>query len=126
MVKYETTIKIRARERVPDLRTILENLFYRKPELSKKAEKLVYLTDVQGLYRDLNDESSLVSVIDATELDALVATGTLREGMIPKIAACLSAVRNGVERAHILDGRIPHAILLEFFTREGVGTMVTP
>ena len=90
-----------------------------------QAEKLVYLTNVHGLYRDASDESTLVSTIDAAGLDALVATGMLREGMIPKVESCLSAVRNGVARAHILDGRIPHALLLEFFTREGIGTMVT-
>ncbi len=90
-----------------------------------QAEKLVYLTNVHGLYRDASDESTLVSTVDAAGLDALVATGTLREGMIPKVESCLSAVRNGVARAHILDGRIPHALLLEFFTREGIGTMVT-
>lgn len=90
------------------------------------AEKLVYLTDVAGVYARWPDESSLVSRIDAAGLDALVADGAFSEGMIPKIESCTHAVRNGVRRAHILDGRLPHALLLEFFTREGVGTMVTP
>lgn len=89
------------------------------------AEKLVYLTDVHGLYRDLDDPGSLISTIDARALDDLCAGGAVGEGMIPKLASCLSAVRHGVGRAHILDGRIPHALLLEFFTREGIGTMVT-
>jgi acetylglutamate kinase len=90
------------------------------------AEKLVYLTNVAGLYRDFGDDSSLISQISATELEALMQTGALSEGMVPKIASCVAALRNGVGRAHLLDGRIPHALLLEFFTREGVGTMVTP
>jgi acetylglutamate kinase len=90
------------------------------------AEKLVYLTNVAGLYRDFGDDSTLVSQISATELEALMQTGALSEGMVPKIASCIAALRNGVGRAHLLDGRIRHALLLEFFTREGVGTMVTP
>ena len=88
------------------------------------AEKLVYLTDVAGVYRDFPDESSLISQIDADGLEQLVADGRAGEGMIPKLASCVHALRNGVTRAHILDGRIPHALLLEFFTREGIGTMV--
>lgn len=90
------------------------------------AEKLVYLTDIHGLYRDIDDAGSLISAIDADGLDALTDSGALGDGMIPKVASCLSAVRHGVARAHILDGRVPHALLLEFFTREGIGTMVTP
>lgn len=88
------------------------------------AEKLVYLTDVAGVYANFPDESSLVSRIDVDGLDDLVAAGRATEGMIPKLESCVSALRNGVRRAHILDGRLPHALLLEFFTREGVGTMV--
>ena len=88
------------------------------------AEKLVYLTDVAGVYANWPDESSLVSRIDVDGLDDLVAAGRATEGMIPKLESCVSALRNGVRRAHILDGRLPHALLLEFFTREGVGTMV--
>ena len=91
-----------------------------------QAEKLVYLTNVAGLYEDYPDESSLISHIDVAGLDALEAAGKLSEGMIPKIRSCVDALRAGVARAHILDGRIPHALLLEFFTREGVGTMVAP
>ena len=88
------------------------------------AEKLVYLTDVAGVYRDFPDEASLVSRIDADGLEALVDDGQASEGMIPKLRSCVHALRNGVTRAHILDGRIPHALLLEFFTKEGIGTMV--
>jgi acetylglutamate kinase len=90
------------------------------------AEKLVYLTDVAGLYEDFGDEGSLISRIDVEGLERLERDGKLSEGMIPKIRSCVDALRNGVSRAHILDGRIPHALLLEFFTREGIGTMIGP
>ena len=90
------------------------------------AEKLVYLTDVSGVYGDYPDETTLISRIDAMGLEDLVRTGKADKGMIPKLASCVQALRNGVTRAHILDGRIPHALLLEFFTREGIGTMVDP
>ena len=90
------------------------------------AEKLIYLTDVEGLRRDADDPASLVSSLTAAELDALVASGAVRSGMIPKVASCLAAVRAGVPQAHILDGRVAHALLLEVFTDRGVGTMVTP
>jgi acetylglutamate kinase len=88
------------------------------------AEKLVYLTDVAGIYADWPDEASLVARIDIEGLEALVAKGAISEGMIPKVESCIAALRNGVRRAHVLDGRLPHALLLEFFTDEGVGTMV--
>lgn len=90
------------------------------------AEKLVYLTNVPGLYGDLHDADSLISQITAAELDAMLANGSLSEGMVPKIRSCVQALRHGVGRAHLLDGRIPHALLLECFTRQGVGTMVVP
>jgi acetylglutamate kinase len=90
------------------------------------AEKLVYLTDVAGIYADWPDEASLVSRVDVEGLEALVAGGAVSEGMIPKVESCIAALRNGVRRAHVLDGRLPHALLLEFFTDEGVGTMVQP
>jgi acetylglutamate kinase len=88
------------------------------------AEKLVYLTDIAGVYRDIGDDASLVSRIDVAGLDALLDTGKVGDGMIPKLRSCIDALRGGVNRAHILDGRLPHALLLEFFTREGIGTMV--
>ncbi len=91
-----------------------------------EAEKLVYLTDVAGVYGDWPDESSLISRVDVDGVEKLIADGKASEGMIPKLESCVSALRNGVRRAHILDGRLPHALLLEFFTREGVGTMVHP
>ncbi len=90
------------------------------------AAKLIYLTDVEGLRGDRHDPSTLISSITADGLDALLADGTVGDGMIPKMASCVRAVRRGVGRAHVLDGRVPHALLLELFTSEGVGTMVTP
>jgi acetylglutamate kinase len=90
------------------------------------AEKLVYLTDVSGVYESFPDEDSLISRTDAAGLEALVDAGKADKGMIPKLTSCMQALRNGVNRAHILDGRMPHALLLEFFTREGIGTMVQP
>ena len=88
------------------------------------AEKLVYLTDVEGLLADVDDPSSLISRIDAKTLQELVDSGVLSGGMIPKIAACVHAVENGVGSAHILDGRIDHVLLLEVFTDSGIGTMI--
>jgi acetylglutamate kinase len=89
------------------------------------AEKLVYLTDVIGVLRDLTDPESLITTASADELDKLIEEGVLTGGMIPKITSCTRAVRNGVAHAHILDGRVPHALLLEMFTRDGIGTMVS-
>jgi len=88
------------------------------------AEKLVYLTDIDGLRRRIDDASSLIRQTTADELDALIADGTIAGGMIPKVASCTQAVRHGVHRAHILDGRIAHVLLLEVFTDAGIGTMV--
>jgi acetylglutamate kinase len=88
------------------------------------AVKLVVLTDVEGLYADWPDRDSLVQQIDAAELAEILPT--LDAGMIPKMAACLRAVEGGVKRATVVDGRTPHALLLEMFTTEGTGTMVVP
>ncbi|MHB1929438.1 MAG: acetylglutamate kinase [Acidimicrobiales bacterium] len=90
------------------------------------AAKLVYLTDVEGIRADRDDPASLVHTATPDDLDRLVADGAVAGGMIPKVASCVRAVRNGVSRAHILDGRAEHALLLELFTRQGVGTMVAP
>ncbi len=90
------------------------------------AEKLVYLTDVGGVYGDWPDETSLISGIDVSGMEQLIADQKVSAGMIPKLESCVSALKQGVRSAHILDGRLPHALLLEFFTREGVGTMVRP
>lgn len=88
------------------------------------AEKLVVLTDVEGLYTDWPDRASLVSRIDADRLEKLLPE--LDSGMVPKMEACLRAVRGGVPRAHVIDGRLAHSLLLEVFTSAGVGTMVVP
>jgi acetylglutamate kinase len=89
-----------------------------------KAEKLVVLTDVEGLYADWPNSTDVISRLRADELAAMLPT--LSEGMIPKMEACLRAVQGGVAAAHVLDGRVPHALLLEILTDSGVGTMVTP
>jgi acetylglutamate kinase len=89
------------------------------------AEKLVYLTDIEGLRRVVDEPASLIRQTSPDELEALMTDGTIVGGMIPKTESCVHAVRNGVRRAHILDGRIPHVLLLEVFTDEGIGTMVT-
>jgi len=93
---------------------------------SLKADKCIFLTDVDGLYRDFADKSSLISALTADQVEAMIAGDLLEGGMVPKVAACLHAVRGGVRRAHILNGTIPHALLLEVYTDEGIGTMITP
>jgi acetylglutamate kinase len=89
------------------------------------AEKAVFLTDVAGLLDDVDDPASLISHVTAAELQAMIDGGRLTGGMIPKIAAALHAVQNGVASAHLLDGRVQHVLLLELFSDAGVGTMVT-
>ncbi len=88
------------------------------------AEKLIFLTDVEGIRADAADPTTLLGEIAADRLDALVASGAVSSGMIPKARACSRAVRHGVASAHVLDGRVDHALLLELLTPEGVGTMV--
>lgn len=88
-----------------------------------RAEKLLLMTDVRGLLRDKDDESTLISVVNVSEVQALKNQGVICGGMIPKIDCCVEAVRRGVHRAHIIDGRIPHSILMEMLTDEGIGTM---
>ncbi len=88
------------------------------------AEKLAFLTDIEGLYRDINDKSSFISRISATQAEELINEGFIGGGMLPKLNNCTSAVRNGVNRVHILDGRIPHCLLLEIFTNQGIGTAI--
>ena len=87
------------------------------------AEKLVLMTDVRGLLRDKDDESSLISVVQVSEVNHLKFQGIISGGMIPKIDCCVEAVRRGVKRTHIIDGRIPHSILIEMLSDEGIGTM---
>ncbi len=88
------------------------------------ADKLVFLTDIEGLYRDINDKSSFISRLTASEADKLIESGIIGGGMLPKLNNCTSAIRNGVSRVHILDGRVPHCLLLEIFTKEGIGTAI--
>ena len=87
------------------------------------AKKLILMTDIRGLLRDVNDDKSLISVVNVSEVPMLKREGIIKGGMIPKIDCCVEAVRNGVNRAHIIDGRLEHSILLELFSDEGIGTM---
>ena len=88
------------------------------------AEKLAFLTDIEGVYKDYNDKSSLISELSTTEARQLLAGGTIGGGMLPKLNNCIDAIEHGVSRVHILDGRIPHCLLLEIFTNKGVGTAI--
>ena len=88
------------------------------------AEKLAFLTDIEGLYRDFSDKSTFISRLTATEAQKLIDSGMIGGGMLPKLGNCTDAIRNGVNRVHILDGRIPHSLLLEVFTNKGVGTAI--
>ncbi len=88
------------------------------------AEKVIYLTNVPGLLTDVDDPSTLVARVTLADLDAAIAEGTISGGMVPKVASCMEAVRAGAVSAHMLDGRIPHVLLLELFTDAGIGTMV--
>lgn len=89
------------------------------------AEKMIVLTDVEGIYTDANDKNTLISELDAKEAERLLSSGRIEGGMIPKIIACLDAVKSGVEKAHILNGKTEHALLLEILTDKGIGTMIT-
>lgn len=91
-----------------------------------RAEKLLLLTDVTGLMEDVKRPETLLSEIDAAQARALLSTGKVERGMIPKVEACLAALEGGVPRAHIIDGRRPHALLMELFTDRGIGTMIRP
>lgn len=88
------------------------------------AEKLAFLTDIEGLYKDINDKSTFISRLSATQADQLIKDGFIGGGMLPKLTNCTSAIKNGVNRVHILDGRIAHCLLLEIFTRSGIGTAI--
>jgi acetylglutamate kinase len=88
------------------------------------ADKLVYLTDVDGIYRDVEDPASLISEITGEEAARMIKGGELTSGMIPKVQSCIEAVKSGVRRGHIINGTMEHALLLEIFTVAGIGTMV--
>lgn len=89
-----------------------------------KAEKLAFLTDIEGVYKDPDDPDTLISELPVTEAEALMNQGYIGGGMLPKLQNCIDAIENGVSRVHILDGRIPHCLLLEIFTNKGIGTAI--
>ncbi|MDY5807197.1 MAG: acetylglutamate kinase [Lachnospira sp.] len=88
------------------------------------AEKLAFLTDIEGVYKDYNDKNTLISELSVSEARELLNGGTIGGGMLPKLNNCIDAIENGVSRVHILDGRIPHCLLLEIFTNKGIGTAI--
>ena len=85
---------------------------------------MAFLTDIEGLYKDINDKSSFISRITASQADELINSGCIGGGMLPKLNNCTNAIKEGVNKVHILDGRIPHCLLLEIFTNEGIGTAI--
>lgn len=89
-----------------------------------KAEKLVFLTDIEGVFVDPNDKSTLISEMDIKEAQAFIDNGVVGGGMLPKLTNCIEAMKNGVSRVHMLDGRVEHCLLLEFFTEKGIGTAI--
>ena len=89
------------------------------------AEKLIVLTDVPGILEDPNDPETLIKRVKVDEIMELIDNGIVKDGMIPKVSTCLNAIDNGVKSAHIIDGRIKHSVLLEIFTKKGIGTMIT-
>jgi acetylglutamate kinase len=90
------------------------------------ADKLAFLTDIEGVYKDIKDPSTFISRLTCSEADDLINGGNIGGGMLPKLNNCTDAIREGVKRVHILDGRIPHCLLLEIFTNRGIGTMFMP
>ena len=89
------------------------------------AAKLIVLTDVEGLYADYADKSTLISEMGVRRAEEMIASGAAERGMIPKLEACITAIRGGVPRAHLIDGRMPHSLLIEIFTNTGIGTMIS-
>ena len=89
-----------------------------------RAEKLAFLTDIEGVYKDPNDSSTLISELKVSEARKLMDSGYIGGGMLPKLHNCIEAIEHGVSRVHILDGRIPHCLLLEIFTNKGIGTAI--
>ncbi|MFW5780017.1 MAG: acetylglutamate kinase [Bacillota bacterium] len=90
-----------------------------------KAEKLIYLTDIDGIYKDINDKNSLIHFASIPELTDMIKKKEIEGGMIPKVQACMQGVENGINSVHIINGGIPHPIMLEIFTDSGIGTMIT-
>ena len=93
-------------------------------EQEMKAESLLLMTDIVGLLKDKDDESTLIPMVGVSEVPYLKKQGIISGGMIPKIDCCVEAVRRGVKKANIIDGRVPHSILIELLTNEGLGTMI--
>ncbi len=89
-----------------------------------KAEKLIVITDVKGIYKDINDKSSFISSIDIEEIERYIKNGIIKEGMIPKMECCIEAIKGGTKNIHLIDGRRDHSLLFEIFTSEGIGTMI--
>jgi len=89
-----------------------------------KAEKLIMLTDVRGIMADQKDPASLISTLKISDIEPLVKRGVISEGMLPKVEACVTALRGDVKKTHIIDGRISHSLLLEIFTERGIGTEI--
>lgn len=89
-----------------------------------KAEKLILLTDVEGIYKDIKDPSSLISVIKSNEIDSYIEDEVIVDGMLPKVECCVKALEGGTKRVHLIDGRKEHSLLLEIFTNKGIGTMI--
>ncbi len=89
-----------------------------------KAEKLAFLTDIEGVYKDPKDPDTLISELRSISGKQLMEEGYIGGGMLPKLRSCIDAIENGVSRVHILDGRIPHCLLLEIFTNKGIGTAI--
>jgi len=110
-------------DRVQNYNINADDVAYKIAE-ALRAEKLVFLSDVEGVYRDVSDKSSLISQINALTAKELIDNGSIKGGMLPKIKNSLLAIENGVSRVHIVDGRIRHCLLLEFFTKSGIGTLI--
>ena len=91
-----------------------------------KAEKLIMMTDVEGIYKDFEDKSSFVSELRVEDAKKMITAGAVSKGMIPKVEACLTALSGGVTRTHIINGTKPHSLLMELFTDTGIGTMIVP
>ena len=94
------------------------------PRTMMTTKKLAFLTDIEGVYKDFDDKDSLISELSTSEARTLLESGTIGGGMLPKLNNCIDAIEHGVSRVHILDGRIPHCLLLEIFTNKGVGTAI--
>jgi acetylglutamate kinase len=90
-----------------------------------QAKKLVFMTDVAGVLRNVNDVTSRIGQLSLSQVEGLIQVGIISGGMIPKVSCCVAAVEQGVERVHILDGRVDHSLLVEIFTDEGIGTLVS-